>query len=304
MATHENDEGHPKAELLVYGFGAVSLLSSLCVGGGAFWLSQSKLFASLATLAMLRMYFGVAGGVKGINRAVGDGTLSLTRPPLPQNKPPGKVRLCFISDTHNSTPVLPEADILVHCGDFTLAGTAKELNSFCDWLESQPHPHKVVVCGNHDFCLENKHNNPENILVRQRLCGIATVLENQGAEVCGLQFWGAPQTPNIPRRKPMAFQGESATLDPYWKQIPSGLDVLVTHGPPKGYGDRILLGMQVGCPLLHQHIASLSVPPKLHAFGHIHEGYGIYPSISTLYINCAISNTLYQPIHPPIVLDL
>lgn len=301
----EDEDDHPKAKLLVYGFAGVSLLSSLCVGGGALWLTQSKLVAALAAVAVLRAYFGVAGGMQGINRAVGDGTLSLTaRPALPQTKPAGKVRLCFISDTHNSTPVLPDADVLVHCGDLTLAGTAKELNAFCDWLESQPHAHKVVVCGNHDFCVENKHDRPDNAAAKQRLCAIATVLENEGAEVCGLKFWGAPQTPNIPRRRPMAFQGESASLEPYWKQIPSGLDVLVTHGPPKGFGDRILLGMQVGCPLLLAHLVSLPAPPQVHAFGHIHEGYGTYPSPCTLYVNCAISNTLYQPIHPPIVLDL
>ncbi len=67
------------------------------------------------------------------------------------------LRLALLSDTHELHRELdvPDADILIHCGDFTMF--SRSMNSVADfnqWLGELPHRHKIVVTGNHEFFLE------------------------------------------------------------------------------------------------------------------------------------------------------
>ena len=54
-------------------------------------------------------------------------------------------------------------------------------------------------------------------------------------------------------------------------QIPVGTDILVTHTPPVGYGDRCATGVRAGCVELLNTVQK-RVKPKYHIYGHIHEG--------------------------------
>ena len=130
--------------------------------------------------------------------------MSLQRELLAQSvKPENCVRIVVLSDTHNHNPTsLPEGDVLVHCGDFTMKGSSGELEKFCDWLEAQPFKHKVVIAGNHDMGLEFLSTEGTKA-VHERLNKICTLLENSGATVAGLKFWGSPQTPYINKRTRM-----------------------------------------------------------------------------------------------------
>ncbi|OOF97211.1 hypothetical protein ASPCADRAFT_514217 [Aspergillus carbonarius ITEM 5010] len=52
-----------------------------------------------------------------------------------------------------------------------------------------------------------------------------------------------------------------------------GVDIMVTHGPPYGILDQVVPGhVSVGCE--HLYRAVKRARPRLHVFGHIHEGYG------------------------------
>lgn len=53
-----------------------------------------------------------------------------------------------------------------------------------------------------------------------------------------------------------------------------GVDVMVTHGPPAGVLDKVVgrRGENVGCKFLMEAVRRAR--PRLHVFGHIHEGYG------------------------------
>jgi len=53
--------------------------------------------------------------------------------------------------------------------------------------------------------------------------------------------------------------------------IPDDIDILITHGPPLGYGDFCFSQMRAGCSELLSTIQQ-RVKPKIHVFGHIHEG--------------------------------
>lgn len=67
-----------------------------------------------------------------------------------------ELRILHISDTHgvhHRLRDLPEADVLVHSGDFTMNGSEAEALDFLEWLCDLPYRHKVFVAGNHDACL-------------------------------------------------------------------------------------------------------------------------------------------------------
>ncbi|GKZ19026.1 hypothetical protein AbraIFM66951_010287 [Aspergillus brasiliensis] len=52
-----------------------------------------------------------------------------------------------------------------------------------------------------------------------------------------------------------------------------GVDVMITHGPPYGILDQVVPNhMSVGCE--HLYRAVKRARPRVHVFGHIHEGYG------------------------------
>ena len=99
---------------------------------------------------------------------------------------------------------------------------------------------------------------------------------------------------NLPRGEPLREK---------WALIPAGTDVLVTHGPPRGHGDRVAFGGEhVGCEDLLSAVERLA--PRLHVFGHIHEGAGVTRNAATTFVNAASCDLFYEPTQPPILFDL
>ena len=190
-------------------------------------------------------------------------------------------RIVAMGDTHNrhASLVVPDGDILIHAGDLTGRGSLPELEAVAAWLRSQPHPHKLVIAGNHDFALER---NP--VAARALFQGL-TFLEDSEVTVAGLRIWGSPWQPWF---HSWAFNLQrGADIDAKWKLIPEGIDVLVTHGPPLGFGDLVDQQERVGCEDLLRHLGR--VRPKLHLFGHIHEDRGAWQLGPTRVVNCTVS---------------
>jgi Icc-related predicted phosphoesterase len=161
---------------------------------------------------------------------------------------------------------VPEADVLVHAGDFTRHGARHEALEFLSWLEAQPALHKLLVAGNHDRCSEAE---PEWFARETAARGIV-LLDDSEITIEGVRFWGSPVTP---RFRNMAYNRERGTeIRRHWEKIPTGIDVLITHGPPRGIGDRMFLGAHVGCDDLRERVGELR--PAVHIFGHIHEAFG------------------------------
>jgi Icc-related predicted phosphoesterase len=171
-----------------------------------------------------------------------------------------------MADTHghHSKLVVPDGDILIHAGDLTERGTRPQLEDAREWLRSLPHAHKVLVAGNHDFLFETEP------AAARALFEDFIYLEDHEATVAGLRIWGSPWQPWF---YSWAFNlHRGATIDEKWRLIPEGLDILVTHGPPAGYGDRCSDGRLVGCEDLLRHVGRTK--PRFHLFGHIHEARG------------------------------
>jgi Icc-related predicted phosphoesterase len=207
-------------------------------------------------------------------------------------------KILFLADTHgfHDTIELPEADILVHCGDATGRGRLAEVKNFLDWLEKQPYKEKIFIAGNHDFLFEKDRGVARGLVEDRNF----TYLEDDEYWVDpGLKIYGAPWQPwfhdwafNLSRGDEIAAK---------WRKIPEDTDILVTHGPPKGILDLTLYTKErVGCEELLKRVKE--VKPKIHAFGHIHEAYGVKEGNDTIFVNAANCTLQYRATNRPIVL--
>ena len=207
------------------------------------------------------------------------------------------MKLVFISDTHNRHRdiKIPEGDILVHAGDVSSRGIKSEIDSFINWFQSQPHKHKIFIAGNHDFFFEK-------IVERNVEVKIPNViyLNDSGCEIEGLNFWGSPVQPEFFNWAFNRKRGKE--IKQHWDLIPKNTDILITHGPPYGILDKTTRNELVGCEELVKKV--IEIKPKIHAFGHIHEGYGIFKNENTTFINASILNEKYIYTNDPIIIEI
>lgn len=65
-------------------------------------------------------------------------------------------RIVCISDTHSRYHfTLPDGNILVHAGDFSMTGEEKEVEKFLEYLKSlKNYRLKIFIAGNHDITVE------------------------------------------------------------------------------------------------------------------------------------------------------
>lgn len=181
------------------------------------------------------------------------------------------MKVWHISDTHGlhgHLQVPDGIDIVVHSGDASNYKdpyrNESELRAFIDWFATLPIPTKVFVPGNHDTSLEKGLITRD--LIEHR--GIQLLI-NEEKEINGLRFWGSPFTP---RYGNWSYMKDRGTINRLWDQIPDGLDVLITHGPPYGILDATYNHQNkvelVGCSALRKRVTK--VPPRFMLFGHVH----------------------------------
>jgi len=190
------------------------------------------------------------------------------------------VRVTVISDTHmqHERLRLPEGDLLIHCGDmFDLySKNAADLRSVDDWFARQPFDKIVCTGGNHDHLLEHTRG------YLAKPFRHAHYLEDEALQYRGLTIYGAPWLPGLPTH---AFHKNRWDLADAWARIPSGVDILATHTPPKNVLDLSSRGMSFGCPDLAHQLQRTS--PRVHCFGHVHASAGKTKIGETLFINAA-----------------
>ncbi len=211
------------------------------------------------------------------------------------------MRFVLLSDTHGlheRMPAVPDGDVVLHAGDLTSNGTITQVASALTWFADLPHKHKVLIAGNHDFAFESQPSVAQALIPS----GV-TYLQDAGVTLDGVRVWGSPWQPvffnwafNLPRGNALAR---------VWAQIPDDTQVLVTHGPPYGMHDYTVGShpMHAGCRDLRERVAKLR-DLRLHVFGHIHEGYGMSEQGGCQFVNASNTTVNYDPVNPPVVLDL
>ena len=197
------------------------------------------------------------------------------------------MKILHLSDTHgchHRLRNLPEADILVHSGDFTMTGTESEALDFLNWLCDLPYKHKIFICGNHDDCLYDA-----NI---DGLDNNVHYLRNSSVEIDGVKFYGVPMFMND-----CAYGRQIRN----YAEIPEDTDVLITHSPAYGILDEDD-NVRYGSEELLERI--MMIRPKYHLFGHVHARHGILTMNGSVYSNGAIMNDDYTRLNEPNVLNL
>ena len=201
------------------------------------------------------------------------------------------MKIVAVSDTHmgHSDLRLPEGDILIHAGDATYMGTIPEINEFGNWMRNQPFKHKIFVAGNHDWLFDHNRAYAEKLLH-----GI-TYLQDEEVTVEGLRIYGMPWQPAF-NQWAFNLERNSDKMKAVCRKIPSGLDILVTHGPPI-----LILDDKKGCECLMVQVAIKK--PKVHIFGHIHAGYGHEKLGPTDFYNVSCMNEDYDLVNPFTVIN-
>jgi len=204
---------------------------------------------------------------------------------------------------------VPPCDLLIYAGDFMFLGSKfQEIVSFNEWLRKQPAKDIIVIAGNHDRLVETNRDSALGLLTRP------IYLENSGVTIDGVAIWGSPVQPEFCN---WAFNVARGTaIKQYWDLIPDGTDILITHGPPYGVLDQSTPnGPHLGCEELLKAVEAKK--PKLHVFGHIHGGHGMWlheetvgsgdglvrVNRSTTFINAAFCDESYRPSHQPTIYE-
>lgn len=197
------------------------------------------------------------------------------------------MRILHLSDTHGChrrLQDLPEADVVIHSGDFCMVGTGQEAIDFLKWFCDLPYRHKIFICGNHDECLYGAKIDGLDDKVHY-LC-------NTGIEIDGLNFYGVPM-----------FMGDCITdrQSRNYTKIPADTDILITHCPAYGildFDDNIHYGSKE----ILEKLSTLNL--KAHLFGHIHAQHGITEQNGIIYSNGAIMNSDYTFLNQPDVISI
>jgi Icc-related predicted phosphoesterase len=214
-------------------------------------------------------------------------------------------KLTFISDTHTKheklNGFLPGGDMLICAGDITSRGYLTEIENFLKWFDKiDNYDHKIFIAGNHDFGFQDQPNETKGLLTDYKTVDYLQdelLLVGNGDYEDMVKVWGTPWQPefhnwafNLPRGQ---------ALKEKWDMITVGTDILVTHGPPFGKLDYVKYPNQnVGCEELMKRVEVIK--PKIHVFGHIHEGYGYVFDGNTHYINAAVLNGRYEFRNKPV----
>jgi Icc-related predicted phosphoesterase len=113
-----------------------------------------------------------------------------------------------------------------------------------------------------------------------------------------VRVYGTPWTYYAPEM--WAFDVRPAGLDAAMECIPDDVEILVTHGPPRGVLDRTVDGTRAGSRALASALPRLR-SLRAHVFGHIHEGRGR----DGVHHNVAVLDAYYRPYAMPVaVTDL
>jgi len=207
-------------------------------------------------------------------------------------------RFLIISDTHGAWPYsltnpAPKADILLHCGDLTQVGGLASFKRAIEDVKSSDAELKLIIAGNHDLELDEKwvrenmeegeedHSKCVTFMRSHKSDGIHYLEEgmHQFFLKNGRQFtvYASPYTLEL-NGYAFAYGKDEDRFNAGKESVPANVDILMTHGPPLFLAnpeyqlDISYDGKHCGCKKLADAVQRTQ--PRLHCFGHLHEGRG------------------------------
>lgn len=229
------------------------------------------------------------------------------------------MKVVAISDLHGRLPKdLPQGDVLCIAGDIcptynhTVEYQFKWIkNTWAPWcralVEHKTFKYVIFVAGNHDWYFEGISHpvlGTEETFNASLPVGVHYLRDSE-VTLEGKRFYGTPWQPEF---CDWAFNAKSDKLREMFSKIPSGVDVVISHGPPKGYGDTTIYE-----PLEHLGSWELTgslkgAEPRYCVFGHIHSGNhtpAVVDGSSTIAANVSLLNEAYKTgDYEPLVFDI
>lgn len=254
---------------------------------------------------------------------------------LPPYSTTSHTRFVVVSDTHllHRDLNLPPGDVLLHGGDILVEDHGVEqqgratgmtprqkrlLDDFDEWIAEQKETRgfqKVLVAGgNHDGILQTNANTTHwNIRNGSFLHNQGTTVSSDSSNGDIVVYMSASSRGGASSRN-HAFQYSSdKAAEEIWSHVPSQdspsvlapVDILLTHGTPRGVLDGPAGTSNAGCKILLQHVTQ-RIRPKLHIFGHWHASPGVHisPDHGVIFVNAASVDFDYAIANPPIVFDI
>lgn len=204
------------------------------------------------------------------------------------------MKIVALSDTHGTewskNLVIPKGDVLVYAGDFHIMNF-QDVWEVRDWFATLQFQYIIYVPGNHDCLLEGMCKEAIQASIGKQVI----YLDQESVTIRGKKFWGAPYSPLF---NDWAFMKPDNELQKIWNKIPTDIDVVITHCPPFGILDQVLpRENSVGSVTLRDTLKKIQ--PRVHIFGHIHEGFGQYTDYNTDYYNVCIVDETYKLANQP-----
>jgi Icc-related predicted phosphoesterase len=216
------------------------------------------------------------------------------------------MKICAVSDLHGCLDFeTPESDVLILAGDLCpnfhnrFWANDRECKAqgiwlgtkFREWLKRQPARHKIATLGNHDIVGDHPEWMPDLPW---------TLLLDQSVEIEGVKFYGSPWCVEF---MDWSFNLPEEKLAEKYSLIPADTDVLISHGPPYGFGDQIEPGSEhLGSTSLAERIKELKI--LLTVCGHIHGGNGVYELATgewpSVVANVSLLNEQYELVNVPL----
>jgi Icc-related predicted phosphoesterase len=179
------------------------------------------------------------------------------------------------------------------------------------WRMKQPAKECIVTWGNHDFCGELCASGVTH-LTRHTDDAATHIVIDDVIEISGLKIWMSPWSNAFRTPSGWAFMEPHQILAPIYESIPDDVDIIVSHGPMKGYGD--------SCPPLRapletpkekwSHVGSEElrdavdrVQPKALICGHIHTARGVYNRGETTIYNVSAAD-YYVKLRPDAAVEI
>ena len=232
------------------------------------------------------------------------------------------MRIIALSDQHGYFPEIQPCDLLIVAGDVCPDRVGPYLaqhhpgqqkvwfdQRVRPWLAASPAAHKILTWGNHDWCgqacsFEGDSPDVASSTELQIVVDTATSVPGTGATGRSISVWATPWTRPFMH---WAFMRSPEALAETYAGIPEGVDVLVSHQPPYGCGDRSVDEQSGEVEHLgsHELLAAIArVKPRLVICGHIHGGHGYFEHDRTPIYNVSVLDEQYRLVRSPTVIDI
>lgn len=224
------------------------------------------------------------------------------------------MKVAAISDLHGHLPEIPECDLLLIAGDICPVWNHDIdfqrhwlEHVFGPWCKRQPAKQIIGVWGNHDWIGEQCKPLLPWVVLTDELTTVKSAWDippNHTVRSGELLVYGLPWQR---RYYDWAFNLDEPELDLKYQAIPE-CDIIISHGPARGYGDRAPRGgkkqgyERVGSRAFTKRIDEIK--PKLVVTGHIHNDPGLWRRGSTKICNATIVNERYDHVYAPRLFDL